>query len=299
MVKSQNSGGWSKFNGRWPGFQLVAFLTNTSRESRGTRLLAIPYFLHAPDYSSKTTYQSFLDRLRPNGIFLSFAQNQFSFIITINLLLEYPNAHRPSHWLAVVFMLTSCPASPRCRGRVFLTVGRGEKVRQIAVRFSEQMVGFGDPREVILLTLPALPQARRWADQRNWIYDFVNDLPAGVACSFSVRRDWHRSRQCDQAASYSFKHRRPGRDAKRTVFERYSTIDETRYSCSVGCTATADSIQKNVHCEADGISEQIPVKLIIGKLRNSILDWREAFLTRYYQVTFKRGNNEDTASSRH
>ena len=47
-----------------------------------------------------------------------------------------------------------------------------------------------------------------------------------------------------------------------------------------------------MHCEADGISEQIPVKLIIGKMRTSILDWREAFLTRYFQVIFKRGNNE-------
>src|SRR5258706_9869011 len=61
-------------------------------------------------------------------------------------------------------------------------------VRQVTARFSAPMVAFGDPRlpdqfEIVC----AQPGIGRWADQQNWVYDFRGDLPAGVACSFTLK----------------------------------------------------------------------------------------------------------------
>ena len=204
-------------------------------------------------------------------------------------------AHRHLR-LAVVFMLSVLPYfAHAAEVEFFSPSGEVKKVRQVAVRFSEQMVAFGDPREVnpFDITCPAAGKGR-WADQRNWIYDFEQDLPAGVACSFSVKKGLASLKgSAIKAASYSFNTGGPAVMQSEPYSGDYSTIDENQiFVLGLDAPATDDSIQKNVHCEADGISEQIPVKLIIGKLRNSILDWREAFLTRYYQVTFKRGDNE-------
>jgi uncharacterized protein YfaS (alpha-2-macroglobulin family) len=204
-------------------------------------------------------------------------------------------AHRHLR-LAVIFMLSVLPCfAHAAEVEFFSPSGEVKKVRQVAVRFSEQMVAFGDPREVnpFDITCPAAGKGR-WADQRNWIYDFEQDLPAGVACSFSVKKGLASLKgSAIKAASYAFNTGGPAVMQSEPYSGEYSTIDENQiFVLGLDAPATDDSIQKNVHCEADGISEQIPVKLIIGKMRTSILDWREAFLTRYYQVIFKRGAHE-------
>lgn len=198
--------------------------------------------------------------------------------------------------LAAVFLLSVLPYFAHAAEVEFFTpAGEIKKVRQVSVRFSEQMVAFGDPREVnpFDIVCPAAGKGR-WADQRNWIYDFEQDLPAGVACSFSVKKGLASLKgSAIKAASYSFNTGGPAVMQSEPNSGAYSTIDENQiFVLGLDAPATDDSIQKNVHCEADGISEQIPVKLIIGRLRASILDWREAFLTRYYQLTFKRGDHE-------
>jgi uncharacterized protein YfaS (alpha-2-macroglobulin family) len=176
----------------------------------------------------------------------------------------------------------------------FSPSGEVKKVRQVAVRFSEQMVAFGDPREVnpFDIVCPA-PGKGRWADQRNWIYDFDYDLPAGVACTFTVRKGLAAlgGAAIKATQTYSFNTGGPAVLQSEPYSGSWSTVDENQvFVLGLDAPATAESIQKNVHCQVDGIAEQIPVKLITGKLRTSILDWREAFLTRYYQFAFKLDN---------
>ena len=78
---------------------------------------------------------------------------------------------------------------------VFTPQGQAKGVRQVAVRFTEPMVAFGDPRLPDPFTVrcegdPERLKGRgRWADQRNWAYDFDADLPAGQRCRFTVNSD--------------------------------------------------------------------------------------------------------------
>lgn len=197
--------------------------------------------------------------------------------------------------LALVCML-SAPLNPAHAAEIefFSPAGEVKNVRQVAVRFSEQMVALGDPRELAPFDVACPASGKgRWADQRNWIYDFDNDLPAGIACSFAPRKGLATlsGHPIKSTAAYSFNtggpsilHSEPEQGAE--------DIDENQiFILGLDAPANADSIQKNAHCQADGIAEQIPVRMVLGKMRKSILDTRSAFITQYYQAIFKRGEN--------
>ncbi len=71
---------------------------------------------------------------------------------------------------------------------MFSPQGEIKGVRQVVARFSEEMVSFGSPRleDPFTIACPATGRGR-WADGRNWVYDFDNDLKAGVECTFTVK----------------------------------------------------------------------------------------------------------------
>ena len=72
---------------------------------------------------------------------------------------------------------------------LFSPEGEVKAVRQVTVRFSESMVPFGDPRQLDPFDIDCVENGSgRWADDRNWVYDFDRDLPAGVRCGFTIRR---------------------------------------------------------------------------------------------------------------
>src|SRR5712691_1839537 len=79
---------------------------------------------------------------------------------------------------------------------VFTPQGQAKGVRQVAVRFTEPMVALGDPRLPEPFSVRCEGDAERlkgrgrWADQKNWGYDFEADLPAGQRCRFTVRPDF-------------------------------------------------------------------------------------------------------------
>jgi hypothetical protein len=50
------------------------------------------------------------------------------------------------------------------------------------------MVAFGDPRLPEPFDIDCAARGRgRWADTRNWVYDFESNLPAGLVCRFTLR----------------------------------------------------------------------------------------------------------------
>src|SRR5258706_11109408 len=93
-----------------------------------------------------------------------------------------------ANWFALFALLAGTASAAQVD--VFSPQGEVKGVRQVAVRFSEPMVAFGDPRlpEPFGIECPA-PGTARWADQKNWVYDFARDLPAGVRCSFPPKSD--------------------------------------------------------------------------------------------------------------
>ncbi|MDD5057799.1 MAG: MG2 domain-containing protein [Sideroxydans sp.] len=201
--------------------------------------------------------------------------------------------------LAVVLMLSSLAAFAHAAEVDFFSPsGEVKKVRQVAVRFSEQIVAFGDLREVAPFDIncPATGKGR-WADQRNWIYDFDTDLPAGVACTFSVKKKLKTlgGNPVTASSAYTFNTGGPAILQSEPGEGYYGTDENQIFVLGLDAPATLATIQKNAYCQAEGIAEQIPVQVITGQLRKTILDQRENFLTSYYLLTFKRGNNEGSS----
>ena len=74
----------------------------------------------------------------------------------------------------------------------FSPQGEVRAVRQVAVRFSEDIVKFGDPGVKNSAATPFTiectePGQGRWLDSRAWVFDFNRDLPPGIRCSLDRR----------------------------------------------------------------------------------------------------------------
>src|SRR5262249_54876829 len=72
----------------------------------------------------------------------------------------------------------------------FSPTGSIKNVRQVVARFSDPIVALG----VTHVDAPfdvdcAAAGTGRWVDMRNWVFDFADDLPGGVACRFMVKKD--------------------------------------------------------------------------------------------------------------
>jgi len=155
--------------------------------------------------------------------------------------------------------------------------GEIARVRQIVAKFDEGAVNFGDPKAPAPLSLScsdaqATKGSGRWISEREWAFEFENDLPPGVSCAVQVVGTFKspKGQPVAGAASYKFntggpfvQHMRPG---------TYERIDEEQYfMLQLNGPATLQSVRENVWCAAEGLGERVPVKLIEGKERDELL----------------------------
>ncbi len=176
------------------------------------------------------------------------------------------------------------------RVEVFSPQGEVKGVRQVSARFSEAMVAFGDPRvaEPFDIDCPEKGSAR-WADQKNWVFDFERDLPAGVRCSFKIKRDLRTSDgESVEPAAFSFSTGGPA------VIEylpyRYELADEEQiFILGLDAPARLESVVQHAYCDVKSVTEKIPVKLVTGEERLQVLDGRKDFVDRYLVALFKNG----------
>jgi len=67
----------------------------------------------------------------------------------------------------------------------FTPQGEAYPVRQVQVRFSEDMARLGSGQLWNPFGVGCASKGKgRWVDGRNWVYDFGDDLPSGIACQF-------------------------------------------------------------------------------------------------------------------
>ena len=76
--------------------------------------------------------------------------------------------------------------------QTFSPQGEVAKVRQARATFSEAMVRFGDPRlpapfDIACVNPAPVTGSGRWVDDKTWVYDFTQDVPAGVRCEVALK----------------------------------------------------------------------------------------------------------------
>src|SRR5260221_1719147 len=194
-----------------------------------------------------------------------------------------------ANWFALLALLAGTASAAQVD--VFSPQGEVKGVRQIAVRFSEPMVAFGDPRlvEPFEIECPA-PGTARWADQKNWVYDFARDLPAGLRCSFRLKSDVVSLDGNKLEGNQAFEFSTGGPAIVQMMPYEGNAIDEEQiFLLGLDAPATGQSIVENAFCDIGGTTERVPVRVIEGEERKTLLAARRDFVDRFLYVLFKDG----------
>ncbi len=165
--------------------------------------------------------------------------------------------------------------------------GEVAKVRQVVVKFDEPAVNFGDPKAPPPVSLncsdaQTTQGTARWTSDREWLFDFSNDLPPGVRCAVQVRSGFASPKGAALAArSWAFSTGGPFVQSLRpSVYQR---IDEEQYfALQLNGPATPASVQANMWCVVEGLGERVPVRLVDGADRAAMLKaqgWDKAAAT--------------------
>lgn len=201
-------------------------------------------------------------------------------------------------WLAGIAMcwLMLCTAAwaeeatslPRV---VFAPQGEVKAVRQVSMRFSQAMVAFGDPRLAAPVEIQCDATGHgHWADDRTWLYDFEQDLPAGLQCRFRLKAGLHTlDGQALSAQTFQFSTGGPAIVTSRPE-EGMSDIDESQvFLLGLDASVNADSVKQHAACSIKGVGELFPLKLITGEAREQILREQKDRASQFFSVLFKQG----------
>jgi len=190
--------------------------------------------------------------------------------------------------LAVAMLLPWCMAAAAQSVEFFSPQGEVKGVRQVTVRFAQAMVAFGDPREIDPFAIDCVERGKgRWADTKNWVYDFDRDLPAGARCSFTLKPGLTALDGTPLVAGQRFDFSTGGPAIVRSFPGEGSRIDENQmFILGLDAPVSADTIAAHAYCVAGGVNEKIGVRLVTGEERKTILDNRKSFAASYLRFIF-------------
>ncbi|MDR2852546.1 MAG: alpha-2-macroglobulin, partial [Burkholderiaceae bacterium] len=193
----------------------------------------------------------------------------------------------PKLWGLFAFGLCSSACALTLTG--LTPQGEVAQVRQVVARFDQSAIHFGDPKAPAPLTLACrndnsapLTQTSatgRWLNDKQWVFDFADDLPAGVRCTVTPVRGFKSPAGAVLKAQprYAFN---TGGPAVSNIFPpEYDAdaIDEQQlFLLQLSGPAAAASLSAHVWCSVEGIGERVPVQVIEGAQRDALLkasDW--------------------------
>lgn len=161
---------------------------------------------------------------------------------------------------------------------MFSPQGVVKGVRQVSVRFSEPMVPFGDPRAVIEPFEIECSEkgTSRWADPKNWVYDFKRDLLAGVRCEFRLKPGTKSLAGSEIAGQKVFSFSTGGPAIKASEpYEGSESIDEEQiFILTLDAEPESESVLQYVTFSVEGIQDQIGIRIVEGKEREAIFKTR-------------------------
>ena len=144
----------------------------------------------------------------------------------------------------------------------FSPQGEVRAVRQVAVRFSEDIVKFGDPGLKNSAATPfaiecSEPGQGRWLDSRAWVFDFTRDLPPGIKCNFKLKPELKAlaGGAFTGATQYAFSTGGPA-VLQSQPYQGASNIDEEQtFILRLNGAANEASVLEKAWCVAEGIGE--------------------------------------------
>jgi uncharacterized protein YfaS (alpha-2-macroglobulin family) len=185
------------------------------------------------------------------------------------------------HGLILLVLLFASPAVNAEEGpsvEMFSPQGMVKGVRQVSARFTEPMIPFGDPRGFIdPFEIDCQEKGTsRWADQKNWNFDFEKDLPAGIRCQFKLKSGIKSLSGKEIAGQQLFVFSTGGPAVKSTIpYEGSEAIDgEQIFILTLDAEPDQESVLQHAAFSVEGIQDQIGVRIVTGKQRDQIFKSR-------------------------
>jgi uncharacterized protein YfaS (alpha-2-macroglobulin family) len=165
----------------------------------------------------------------------------------------------------------------------FSPTGTVKQIRQAKVRFSEPMVPFGDLRDVAEPFVVQCSESgkARWVDDRNWVYDFDRDLPAGVRCTFQAREGLRSlaGREIGGTRTFSFSTGGPAILESNPYYGADYVAADQIFILKLDSDVKESTVLENVYFTVEGIADRIAVRIVSGKEREQIVE----SVYRYYR----------------
>ncbi|HEX2522301.1 MAG TPA: hypothetical protein VHP35_09255, partial [Terriglobia bacterium] len=137
------------------------------------------------------------------------------------------------------------------------------------------MVPLGLPGESVAPFVIDCPEkgTARWADGRNWIYDFDHDLGAGVRCEFRVREGLKTLAGTTVGEQLVFTFSTGGPSILSSVpYQGSDFVDEEQiFVLELGGHPTEASVLTHVYFAVEGLKERIGIRIVSGEERERVL----------------------------
>jgi uncharacterized protein YfaS (alpha-2-macroglobulin family) len=161
---------------------------------------------------------------------------------------------------------------------LFSPTDQAKQVKQVQVRFSEPMVALGDPRpmmDLFQIDCP-LPGTARWIDSSTWVYEFEQELSGGVICKFVANAKIKSLKGNALSGEKSFAFHTGGPSITYTSPYSGNTIDEDQiFILNLDAKPDLSSVKKFAYFSIPELGNRIPIEIVDGKERKSILKSQE------------------------
>ena len=157
---------------------------------------------------------------------------------------------------------------------MFSPQGEIRDVRQVTARFSEEMVSFGDPLldDPFVIDCPTTGKGR-WADNRNWVYDFDKDLKSGMKCTFTLKAGLKAAIGSALTGVQAFSFNTGGPQVEDAVpgDGNKEIVEDQVFLLTLDGEAQEDSVAGNVFCYIGETKEKVGIRIVGGRQREEIV----------------------------
>jgi len=176
----------------------------------------------------------------------------------------------------LVFLLLQPCLALGANVKHFSPQGIIDQQTRVSVQFSTDMVKLGNATAPapFVVNCGNVDGTGRWVDASNWAWQMKRPLQSGEHCEFVLRPDLVALNGEAVSGNNRFEFFAPGPWPTSILPRPKNTVDEDQafiISVGGGLLPTTASVEKSIWCEADGVGNRIPVRLVSEAQRREIL----------------------------
>ena len=177
--------------------------------------------------------------------------------------------------LGGLFALLLIAGSVHAAGvRQFAPQGQVDRQIRASAVFTADMVPLGRPDAASPFSVDCgeVKGKARWGDARTWTYLLERPLQPGERCDFRIRAGLKAANGEAFSGESSFAFFAPGPWPRSLTPRPESLIEEDQaFVIEASGVLKRESVERNVWCEADGVGNRIPVRILPDATRDEVL----------------------------